>query len=95
MNELCGSDVKQLLNRAEEWEFQYLQALPKPGETSHYAEGKKPLDFLQTAAKCYSTAIKCSPRHIQAHIGLGLVMEEFFYAEDLYGLQREVCKLDT
>lgn len=52
--------------------------------------GKKPLDFLQMAAKCYATAIKCSSKDLQAHIGLGLVMEEFFYAEDLYGLQREV-----
>lgn len=60
------------------------------GETAHYATGKKPLDFLQMAAKCYATAIKCSSKDLQAHIGLGLVMEEFFYAEDLYGLQREV-----
>ena len=64
--------------------------LPLSGETPHYAPGKKPLDFLQNAAKCYATAIKCSSRELQAHIGLGLVMEEFFYAEDLYGLQREV-----
>ena len=60
------------------------------GETPHYAPGKKPLDFLQMAAKCYATAIKCSPKDLQAHLGLGLVMEEFFYAEDLYGLQKEV-----
>ena len=60
------------------------------GETPHYAAGKKPLDFLQNAARCYATAIRCSSKHLQAHIGLGLVMEEFFYAQDLYGLQREV-----
>ena len=116
MDELCGSDLKQLLKKAEDWEKQYLKALPKPGnmatqnrtldpfyqssslnhlhylvgETPHYAPGKKPLDFLQNAAKCYATAIKCSSKALQAHIGLGLVMEELFYAEDLYGLQREV-----
>ena len=60
------------------------------GETAHNAPGKKPLDFLQNAAKCYATAVKCSSKNLQAHIGLALVMEEFFYAEDLYGLQREV-----
>ena len=60
------------------------------GETPRYAPGKKPLDFLESAAKCYATAIKCSSKDLQAHLGLGLVMEEFFYAEDLYGLQREV-----
>ena len=31
VDELCGSDVKQLLKKAEEWEDQYLKALPKPG----------------------------------------------------------------
>lgn len=31
VDELCGSDVKQLLKKAEEWETQYLKALPKPG----------------------------------------------------------------
>ena len=60
------------------------------GETSHYPEGKAPLDFLQNAAHCYATALKCAPHDLQAHVGLGLVMEEFFYAEDQFGLQREV-----
>ena len=32
MDELSGSDVKQLLNKAEDWEAQYLKALPKPGD---------------------------------------------------------------
>lgn len=31
VDELCGNDVKQLLKKAEEWEAQYLKALPKPG----------------------------------------------------------------
>ena len=60
------------------------------GETPRYIAGKKPLDYLEYAAKCYATAVKCSSKDEQAHVGLGLVMEEFFYAEDLYGLQREV-----
>lgn len=60
------------------------------GETSHYPEGRAPLDSLQSAAHCYATALKCAPRDLQAHVGLGLVMEEFFYAEDQFGLQREV-----
>lgn len=60
------------------------------GKTEHYSEGKSPLDYLQTAATCYASAIKNSPKDSKAHLGLGLVMEEFFYAEDLYGLQREV-----
>ena len=45
------------------------------------------------AARCYSTAIKCSPNCLEAHIGLGLVMEEFFYAEDLFGLKKTVNQI--
>jgi len=63
---------------------------PLAGETPHYSVGKAPLDFLQSAACCYATVLKCTPRDVQAHVGLGLVMEEFFYAEDLFGLQRDV-----
>ena len=34
MDELCGSDAKQLVRQAEEWEARYLNALPKPGKDS-------------------------------------------------------------
>ena len=60
------------------------------GKTHHYAEGKAPVDHLQRAAQCYATALRSSPKEVKAHIGLGLVMEEFFYAEDMYGLKRAV-----
>lgn len=60
------------------------------GKTQHYAEGKAPLDHLQRAAQCYATALRSSSKEVKAHIGLGLVLEEFFYAEDMYGLKREV-----
>ena len=39
VDELSGSDVKQLLSKAEDWEAQYLKALPKPGNfytTQHW-----------------------------------------------------------
>ena len=60
------------------------------GETAQHSKGPGPLDCLQTAARCYGTALKCSPRCLEAHMALGLVMEEFFYAEDLFGLKKEV-----
>ena len=31
VDEQCGSDTKQLLKNAEQWEAKYLNALPKPG----------------------------------------------------------------
>ena len=90
VDESCGTEVQSLLKKAKEWEGKYLSALPKPWESPHYHEGKAPLDFLQKVAQCYGTALKCAPRDVQGHVGLGLVMEEFFYAEDLLGLKREV-----
>lgn len=36
VDELSGSDVKQLLSKAEDWESQYLKALPKPGNMRLY-----------------------------------------------------------
>ena len=43
------------------------------------------LELLSKAASCYATAIHMSSKDIHGHIGLGLVMEELFYVEDLYG----------
>lgn len=60
------------------------------GESPCDGKGSGPLDCLQTAARCYGTALKCSPRCLEAHLALGLVMEEFFYAEDLFGLKKAV-----
>ena len=65
----------------------YLSLSAEPGKS---AGGSSPLDHLQKAAQCYASALKLSPRELQAHIGLGLAMEEFFYAEDLFGLKKEV-----
>ncbi len=93
IDESYGTDARSLVTKAKEWESKYLTALPKPWERPHYQEGKAPLDFLQNAAQCYATALKCAPRDLQAHIGLGLVMEEFFYAEELFGLKQEVEQL--
>ena len=59
------------------------------GETAQ-GKGSDPLECLQTAARCYGTALKYSPQSLEAHIALGLVMEEFFYAEDLFGLKKAV-----
>ena len=57
--------------------------------------GATALEHLHRAAQCYATALKLSPNELQAHVGLGLAMEEFFYAEDLFGLKREVTSLES
>ena len=38
------------------------------------------------AARAYATAIRSSPKDSRTHIALGLVLEELFYAKDLFGL---------
>ena len=67
-----------------------LSSVVSAGETVHQGKGPGCLDCLQTAARCYGTALKCSPQSLEAHLALGLVMEEFFYAEDLFGLKKAV-----
>ncbi len=56
-----------------------------------YNEGESPIDFLQDAALCYATAIKNKPKDANLHQLLGQVLEEKYYAEDLFGLKKEVC----
>ena len=50
---------------------------------------KVPLDHLMKASRAYATAIHNSPKEGKHHVSLGLVLEEFFYAEDLYDLVPE------
>lgn len=48
--------------------------------------------MLAKIASCYATAIHNKPKSTKGHIGLGLVMEEFFYADDLYGHKTTMVK---
>lgn len=55
----------------------------------HYAPDKSPVDHLLRAARCYATALENSPKDTELHLALGLVLEEFFYLEDLFGMKQE------
>ena len=59
------------------------------GETPQYVANRSPLDHLLKAARCYATALQTSPKNMELNLALGLVMEEFFYVDDLFGMQRE------
>jgi len=52
----------------------------------HYERDEGPLDYLKKAARCYAGTLRHSPNDVQTHLALGLVFEEMFYAEDLFGL---------
>ena len=54
-----------------------------------YEPDEGPLDYLHHAAECYATALKSKPNDPQMHLKLGLILEEQYYAEDLFGLKKE------
>ncbi len=62
------------------------------GETLHYAADEAPLDHLTKAARAH--ALRTSPKDAQTHLALGKIQEEFFYAEDLFGLKQESLGLE-
>ena len=43
------------------------------------------MEALNQAAACYATAIKLNGRDPRGHLGLALVLEEKFYAKDMFG----------
>ncbi|XP_067681719.1 uncharacterized protein [Haliotis asinina] len=83
------TDVKELVKNAKAEVEKYFESLPKPGESKQYAEGESPIDFLNHATYCYATAIKFKAKDPDLHLQLGMVLEERYIAEDLFGLKKE------
>ena len=54
---------------------------------ARYEKGQSPIDILTLAAHNYATAIKSKSTDPNLHLQLGLVLEEIYYAEDIYGLK--------
>ena len=52
--------------------------------------GDSPIDALQNAISCFATAIKFKPKDASLHLKLAMALEEKYYAEDMFGLKREV-----
>ncbi|XP_048244538.1 uncharacterized protein LOC124123872 isoform X1 [Haliotis rufescens] len=83
------TDVKELVKNAKAEVENYFQSLPKPGESKQYDEDESPVDFLNRASYNYATAIKFKPKDPDLHLQLGMVLEERYYAEDLFGFKKE------
>jgi len=64
------------------------------GISKHYPDGERPLDFLQAACCCYAVAIKNKAKDPNLHLQLGMVLEEKYYAEDMFGLKKEVTNVE-
>ncbi|KAM4693126.1 uncharacterized protein O3C94_003849 [Discoglossus pictus] len=67
----------------------YKDRLPKTGIMPHYSEGMSPLDALHQATILYASAIKHKPRDPNFHFQLGMVLEEHYYAAEIYGLKKK------
>ncbi|MEE6474518.1 hypothetical protein FKM82_010407 [Ascaphus truei] len=83
------SQIDKLCSHAETLICLYKQNLPKPGDVLHYEEGMSPLDALHQAAIAYASAIKLKPRDPNFHFQLGVVLEEHYYAAEIYGLKKK------
>ncbi|KAK3098935.1 hypothetical protein FSP39_024434 [Pinctada imbricata] len=83
------TDVTKLKGAGAEFVEKYFDSLPKPGQSRQWTEGESPLDHLENASFFYATAIKFKPKEAYLHMRLGQVLEERYYAEDLFGLKKE------
>ena len=60
-----------------------------PAQGYHqFGDGESPLDFLQNATQFYATAIKCKAKDANLHFQLAMVLEEKYFAEDMFGLKK-------
>ena len=62
----------------------------RSGQSGRHHDGKSPLDCLEDAAICVAAAIKNKPKQADLHYLLGMIMEEQYYALDMFGLKKEV-----
>ena len=87
---LTDTNTAEFISEAQQQEQLYLQSLPSAyNDSFKYPAGTSPLATLQLAASQYASAIKKAPKNWEAHMGLGRVMEERFYAGDVFGLKVE------
>eukprot|EP00058_Branchiostoma_floridae_P021150 XP_002606640.1 hypothetical protein BRAFLDRAFT_120093 [Branchiostoma floridae] len=89
LHNVTDSTLKELDDQAKEHLKNYREALPRIGQNQSYEHGKSPLDYLRNAAQCYATGIKMKAKDASLHCSLGLVLEEQYYAKDMYGLKEQ------
>ncbi|XP_011449083.3 uncharacterized protein [Magallana gigas] len=83
------TNVDKLCKSGEDYLQKYFDSLPKSGQFKQWPHGETPLDFLDNASHCFACAIKGKPKDAALHMKLGQVLEERYYAEDLFGLKKE------
>ncbi|KAG7511739.1 hypothetical protein JOB18_008490 [Solea senegalensis] len=86
------NSVERLCALAQDYLKLYQQHLPKPGCVLQCEDDQSPLHSLEQAARHYASAIRQSTREARLHFLLGLVLEEQYYATEMYGLQRKAYR---
>lgn len=67
----------------------YFGSLPPAGETHKiYADGQSPVDYLEQLCSCFAIAIKNKGKIPEFHLKLGMVLEEIFVLEDVFGIRK-------
>ncbi|KAK3595487.1 hypothetical protein CHS0354_021583 [Potamilus streckersoni] len=91
MHQVYGeTSADKLVEGAKEALQNYFKSLPsKPGRYTSYADGESPMDYLQLSIHHYATAIKFKVKDANLHLQLGMLLEEKYYAEDIFGLKKE------
>ncbi|KAK3702575.1 hypothetical protein RRG08_042565 [Elysia crispata] len=68
----------------------YYKKIPRPGQFhQQYNDGESPIDELQGAIHCMATALKFKPKDADHHLRLAMLLEEKYFAEDMFGLKKE------
>ncbi|GFR62370.1 hypothetical protein ElyMa_005453700 [Elysia marginata] len=79
-----------LRKNSEEHLERYYKKIPKPGQFhQQYNDGESPIDELQQAIHCMATALKFKPKDADIHLRLAMLLEEKYFAEDMFGLKKE------
>lgn len=60
------------------------------GAQHSWPDGESPLDYITHAAHCLACAVKSKKTDANAHLQLGLVLEERYLSEDMYDLKNVV-----
>ena len=59
-------------------------------QTRQWADGESPTDHLQNVIYNYASAVGIKKKDANLHLQLGMVLEEKYYIEDMFGLKKEV-----
>ena len=59
-------------------------------QSRQWADGESPTDHLQNVIYNYASAVGIKKKDANLHLQLGMVLEEKYYIEDMFGLKKEV-----